>query len=269
MFITETRLSVRFTVMLVLTATLGMGCAHHDTRSGLTPQREIEQLKKNQAQLQKDVDELKTLLQQRTIATKRASASQPKSISLNGISFLGDASAPITLVEYTDYHCPFCRRHAKNTLPLLLKQYIETGKIRYGIREFPLEALHPQAFPLAEAALCAGDQDQYWGMHHHLMQGSAKANLNDVATHVRTLGLDAATFSTCMESNRHARQIRSSLASGSKLGVRGTPYFFMGTIDQSNATQLTIASTLRGAQPFLRFKTEIENLITLQKSTNE
>ena len=75
---------------------------------------------------------------------------------------LGAPEAPLTLIEFSDYQCPFCRRFAETTLPLLKRDYIETGKLRYVFRDFPLDRLHPQARKAAEAAHCAGDQGQYW-----------------------------------------------------------------------------------------------------------
>jgi hypothetical protein len=94
--------------------------------------------------------------------------------ALDAVVAIGDApvkgnpNAKLTLIEFSDYQCPFCRRHAENTLPSLDKEYIATGKVRYVFHDFPLEAIHPQAFKAAEAAHCAGEQQKYWEMHGRL-----------------------------------------------------------------------------------------------------
>lgn len=248
-------------------ALLVSGCETLGRPDSPSLDNQVAQLKKNQAQLQKDMAEIKTLLRQQPATPKRPPTARTENIPLNGISFLGKTDAPITIVEYTDYQCPFCRRHAQNTLPLLLKQYIDTGKVRYGIREFPLQDLHPKAFRLSEAALCAGDQGKYWEMHDRLMNDTAVAS--DKTAEGGALGLDAEEFTQCMNTNMHADKIRRDLASGFALGVRGTPYFLMGLTDHEDDKQLHVATTLSGAQPFLRFQSEIERLITLQKSINE
>jgi protein-disulfide isomerase len=261
MSIQEVKLSIGVVVLSALTM-LPIGCAQtHSRQSSSTTDLEVEQLKKNMIQLQTDVAEMKQVLSRRPVVPTPKPISKLIRISLEGISFLGRADAPLTMVEYTDYHCPFCRRHARNTLPKLFRTYIDTGKLRYGIRDFPQTALHPDAFRLSEAALCAGDQGKYWQMHHEFMKGSGNADVSKLADNVLASKLDAQEFSACMDSNQHTSDLRATLDAGQELGVRGTPYFFIGESESTDDNKLVVGSTVRGAQPYSVFKSRIDELL--------
>ena len=107
---------------------------------------------------------------------------------------LGAPEAPLTLIEFSDYQCPFCRRFAETTLPVLKRDYIETGKLRYVFRDFPLDRLHPQARKVAEAAHCAGDQGKYWAMHDLLFQQQQALQVERLKGYARQLGLNDPAF---------------------------------------------------------------------------
>src|SRR3989338_4807188 len=125
--------------------------------------KELETLKQGQAAIQKDLEEIKTLLRGR-VATPPP---EPQNVVLNvkDDPFKGEKNARITLIEFTDYQCPFCARHSRDTLPQLEREYIASGKLKYVFRNFPIESIHPQAFKAHEAANCAGEQGKYWEMH--------------------------------------------------------------------------------------------------------
>src|SRR6267378_5989755 len=115
--------------------------------------RDIDALKSNQTSIQKELQELKTLLQR----PQAPSAAEPRDVVLKiaGAPFKGDPTARLTLIEFSDYQCPFCARHAGDTLAQIERDYVKTGKVKYVVRDLPLEAIHPQAFKAAEAAHCA------------------------------------------------------------------------------------------------------------------
>ncbi len=149
----------------------------------------------------------------------------------------GDPDAPVTLVEFSDYQCPFCARHFLQTWPLIKEQFVDTGRIKYVFKDFPLTSLHPQAPQAHSAARCAGDQaedatDAYWAMHDMLYERqetwSGEAEPDEVFKQfARDLDLDVEVFSACLESDRWREAIAADLNEGAGLGVTGTPSFFI------------------------------------------
>jgi protein-disulfide isomerase len=143
----------------------------------------------------------------------------------------GDPDAPVVVVEYSDYQCPFCQRHFAEVLPQI-QPYIDDGTVLYVFKDFPLTSIHPQAPKAAEAARCAGDQEAYWPMHDLLFQNqqqwSGQATAVDIFKgYAGQLGLDQATFDQCLDSGQHAAAVEANLQEGLGYGVRGTPAFFI------------------------------------------
>jgi protein-disulfide isomerase len=197
--------------------------------------KEIEAIKEGQNKLQKDVQDIKALLQGGRAGTP-STPSQPVSmvLTLDGDPVKGDRNASVVLVEFTDYQCPFCARHARDTMPQIEAEYVKTGKVRYVTREFPLESIHPQAFKAAEAALCAGDQGKYWEMHARLFANQRALAPGQLASHAQAVGLDEGKFTQCLEGGTKSAKVRKDLADGAKAGVTGTPAFFIGVTDGAN-----------------------------------
>jgi predicted DsbA family dithiol-disulfide isomerase len=140
-------------------------------------------------------------------------------------SFQGPADAPVTIVEYTDYDCPFCKRYHAEIYPTLLQEY--SGKVRYFVRHFPLQQLHPRAPNAARAAVCAEAQDRFWSYHELLFfRGNAPDDAGLVA-YADELGLDEEQFSVCMDDSETASAVMADLQRGAAYGVRGTPAFFI------------------------------------------
>lgn len=222
--------------------------------------KEVEALKEGQAAIRKDLEELKGLLRGRQAA--RPAEPQSSILSANGAAFLGDKNAPVTLIEFFDYQCPFCARHVRETLPQIERDYIKTGKLKYVIRDFPIESIHPQAFKAHEAARCAAEQQKYWEMHARLLANSQALSGNGLEGHARALGLDVPSFQLCMDSGKHAAGVRLDQAEAGKVGVNGTPSFFLGLTDP-NDSKIKALRTIRGAQPFGAFKEAIDNLLLL------
>ncbi len=140
-----------------------------------------------------------------------------------GAPATGPAGAPITIVEFTDYQCPYCHR-AQGTIDQVLQRY--SGKVRLVHLDFPLDG-HPGAFPAARAARCAGDQGKFWEYHHGLMTEPGALDDADLRGRASKLGLDGPAFATCVSSGRHDAAIQAALAQGEELGVSGTPAYFV------------------------------------------
>ena len=188
----------------------------------------------------------------------QAQAPQPPSgpveIPIDGSFAIGDPNAPITIVEYTDFQCPFCSRHFEQTFPLLQENYIDTGVVYYVFKDFPLTQIHPQAVLAASAARCAGDQDAYLAMHDALFANQAEWNNRaDADTlfiqYASGIGLDSDDFAACLASNSYEDSIYAELNEGASFGVNGTPAFFIN------------GYFLSGAQPYSTFVDAIEFLL--------
>ena len=227
--------------------------------------KELEAIKDGQNKLQKDVQDIKTLLQGRMAGPGQPPPTiQPQNVvlTLDGDPAKGDRNARLVLVEFTDYQCPFCARHVRETLPQIETEYVKTGKLRYVSREFPLESIHPQAFKASEAALCAGDQGKYWEMHDRLFANQRALAPAQLTSYAQAVGLDEAKFTKCLEAGTKAAKVRKDLAEGVKAGVTGTPAFFLGTVDGSTVKVIRI---IKGAQPFGNFKEAIDGALAAQK----
>src|SRR5438874_4471464 len=119
-------------------------------------------------------------------------------------------------------------------MPQLEKDYIKTGKVKYVLRDFPIEAIHKQAFKAAEAARCAGEQGKFWEMHDAIFNNQRALDPAGLTEQAKTVGLDMAKFQPCLEEGKHAAAIRKDLADANQYGVRGTPHFLLGLTDPND-----------------------------------
>lgn len=147
----------------------------------------------------------------------------------------GPESAPVTIVEFSDFQCPFCSR----VIPTLNKVTDTYGdRVRLVFRQFPLNSIHPQAQKAAEAALCADEQEKFWEMHDAMFDDQSKLQVANLKSTAAALELDAAAFAECLDSGRHAEQVNADLQAGMEAGVTGTPALFIN------------GRFLSGAQPY-------------------
>jgi len=169
-------------------------------------------------------------------------AFQPEEMAVQG-----SADAPVTIIEFSDYQCPFCQRYFDDAYPQIIQNYVASGQVRYIFKDLPLEELHPQAAQAAEAARCAGEQDAYWEMHDQLFAAQERwaGQSEPVPIFVELgggLGLDKDALQSCLESGRHQQAVLSNLAEGQSLGATGTPTFFIN------------GYPLVGARPYEQFE---------------
>ncbi|HLD72767.1 MAG TPA: DsbA family protein [Candidatus Nanoarchaeia archaeon] len=157
----------------------------------------------------------------------------------------GDKNAPVTIVEFSDYECPFCVKFYSETYSQIEKNYIKTGKVKFIYRDFPL-GFHQNAQKAAEAAECAGEQWKYYEMHNKLFEKGVGGGAAGFKQYAKDLGLDQNKFNQCLDSGAMAQEVKKDLADGSKLGVSGTPAFFI------NGQEIV------GAQPYAVFEQIIE-----------
>lgn len=155
----------------------------------------------------------------------------------------GPATAPVTIVEYSDYQCPFCRR-AHPTVERILKEYPD--KVRLVYRDYPLN-FHPRAVPASVAARCAGEQNKFWEYHTHLMEVNGDLSDADLGKRATELGLDMPAFDACYASKKHEAAIQADFQAGAAVGVTGTPAFFIN------------GRMLVGARPYEDFKDIVDD----------
>jgi len=150
---------------------------------------------------------------------------------------LGPKDAPITLVEFSDYQCPFCRRWHDEVYGPLLAAY--SGKIKFVYRHLPLTSIHPDAFPAAEAAMCAGEQDAYWPYHEKLFKGEGLGSAI-YTQYAQELSLDMTTFETCMTEHKYQQEIQADSDFAINLGINSTPTFFINGLAIVGAQPLNV-----------------------------
>jgi protein-disulfide isomerase len=224
-----------------------------------TLKREIDALKAQQAAMQKDLDAIKAFLQQ-LIRQPQEAKLVDASVAIAGEPAKGSASAKVTLVEVSDYHCPFCRRHMQMTQPQIDTEYISTGKIQYVFIDYPIEQLHPEAFKAHEAANCAGDQGKYWEMHARLFAQPTR-DLGLLLSQAPSLGLDGGKLRACLDSNKYAKPVRDSVERMEQLGIDSTPTFLLG-VTPAAGQPMRIVKVVKGAVPFTEFKKAIDSVLT-------
>lgn len=209
---------------------------------------------------QEDLDEtiakLELKILQNQLPTKQASP--PVKISVDDDPIIGNSDAPITIIEFSDFQCPFCARFHTQTLPLILEEYIKQGKVKLVFRDFPIQSIHPNALPASVAAECANDQGKFREMHDILFEKQNEWNqletteaLSLFSEYASSMQLDQKTFDSCLTSGKHIPEIQNDLNDGREYGVTGTPGFFVGN-EKIGFTEL------KGAQPFDSFKKIID-----------
>lgn len=169
---------------------------------------------------------------------------------------LGHVTAPLTMIEFTDYQCPYCRRFQAEVWPKLKREYIDTGKLRYIARDLPL-AIHAAAAPAAEAAHCAADQGKFWDMHAALLGGPADLAGGGIERRAHAVGLDMTRFDECLARRKYAAVIASHEQEADAAGIDGTPGFVVGRVAHGELTGVRV----EGALPFEEFDSLLRELL--------
>jgi protein-disulfide isomerase len=183
------------------------------------------------------------LLNPSTTASQGKSANQP---SVESGPILGSASAPVTIIEFSDFQCSYCKRFWADTLPKLKEAYIDQGKVRFIYGHFAILGKHSEQ--AAQAAECAAEQGKFWEYHDQLFknQGGLAFTEARLKQYARDIGLNVGTFNTCLESGKHKDKVERETTAAASVGGRGTPFFI---VNQRH---------LVGAQPFDVFRKVID-----------
>jgi protein-disulfide isomerase len=178
-------------------------------------------------------------------------------ISIGNAPFLGSADAKVTVVEFSDFQCPFCASFFSNTLSQIKTEYIDTGKIKFYYKHYPLD-FHQNAKLASVASECAKEESKFWEYHDILLANqtsweslSGNDTIKTFVSYAESLGLDSKKFKPCLDSMKYERSVDMDLEQGYSLGVTGTPAFFVGIEGKYTLVE--------GAQPFESFKQTIED----------
>jgi len=179
-------------------------------------------------------------------------------ISADNDPVIGNLDAPITIIEFSDFQCPFCARFFTQTLPLIYEEYIDQGKVKLVFRDYPIQSIHPNAVPASVASECANEQGKFKEMHDILFGNQNEWSKQETvdalslfSQYATEIQLEQETFDSCLTSGKYIDEIQKDLVDGQNYGVSGTPGFFVGN-DQIGYVQI------KGAQPFDIFKKVID-----------
>jgi protein-disulfide isomerase len=230
---------------------------------------QVEAAPLSEAQGEAILSELKQIRQllERQQQAPLANAPQPApraderaSTSIADTPFIGKLDAPLVLVMFTDYQCPFCKRFETEALPELKRQYVDTGKVRFVVRDLPL-VFHPNALKAAESTHCASEQGKYWELRQKLVENSDKLEAKWLPDYAQQAGLDVAKFSACLDSDRYAEKAKASAANAATLNITGTPTFIVGRLNGDIVEGIKMV----GAMPFAVFDQKIKSLLDNKK----
>ncbi len=164
--------------------------------------------------------------------------------------YIGNPEAPVTIVEFADFQCPFCARLHFGAMAQIIEKYVKTGKAKVVYRDFPLRSIHPMAEVAAEAGVCAQSQGKFWPFHDLVYARQATLSEENLKIWAQELGLNVQTFSKCLDSGKYAAEVEKDLNDGANAGVEGTPGTFIN------------GRLIAGAVPFADFEKVIEEELT-------
>ena len=224
----------------------------------LAPHARADGLTSEQAQ--EIINELKQIRQtlEKMQSPQAAPAPDDKvsyKLSPGGFS-MGDAKAPLVMVEYTDFQCPFCQQFHNTAFAQIKANYIDTGKIRFVSRDFPLD-FHDNARRAATAGRCAAEQGKYWEMRHVMIVNAEQLKADNLASYAGQVKMDVAKFRSCLDSDKFKAQIDQDIAEGGVAGVQGTPSFVLGYLENDKLQGVRLV----GAMPYAQFDAKIQEML--------
>ena len=248
----------------VLALVVALGVQPEGSDPGLTPSDQsppvppggLPSLQQQNEEIIKELRTIRALLESVIGPARPAKPTTGVVTNLKGYA-LGRADAPLTMVEFTDLQCPYCRQFAQTTFDEIRKNWIDTGKLRYISRDFPLDVLHPQAMPAARAARCAGEQGKFWEMRLALVRNANLLSADFISRTAADLKLDAKTFAACAATTKFDAEIQAELREGAKLGIEGTPTFVIGRTTPNGIE----GPMLVGALPYAQFDAKLRELL--------
>jgi protein-disulfide isomerase len=222
------------------------------------PPRAQDTITREQADtLIKEIRELREAIESLRAPRPEPAPQGPVRVDVSRGPVLGRPDAPVTLVEFTDLECPYCRNFHLGAFEQIKRAYIDTGKVRFISRDFPLD-FHPNARPAALAVRCAGEQGKFWEMRHAVTVNGGQLSRAVYDRLAGELALDTSRFSACIAADRYRAAIDDDIAEAQQAGVTGTPTFVLGTTTPGPTLE---GQRIVGALPFQAFDTRIKSLL--------
>ena len=203
----------------------------------------------------KELRQIRQLLERITQPQPPPPPATAKITNLKGF-VMGRPDAALTMIEFTDLQCPFCRQYALTTFEEIRKNWIDTGKLRYISRDFPLD-FHPQAMPAARAARCAGEQGKFWELRFGLMRNANLLSSDYISRAASEMKLDTKAFAACTASPRFDAEIQAEMQEGARIGITGTPAFVIGR----TAAAVVEGPLIIGAAPYAQFDAKLKQVL--------
>jgi protein-disulfide isomerase len=217
----------------------------------LTQQQLDEEILKELRAIRMTLERMSTMPQ---VAPQPPEPTSATITNLKGFQ-MGKPDAPLTMIEFTDLQCPYCRQYVTTTFDEIKRNWIDTGKLRYISRDFPLD-FHPLAMPAARAARCAGEQGRFWEMRMSLMRNANLLSHDYITKTAADLKLDQKAFAACTASTKYDAEIEAETTEGARIGVGGTPTFVLGKTTPNSLEGPMIV----GALPYAIFDAKLKEL---------
>ena len=208
-------------------------------------------------QILQELRQIRQLLerQAKPAAPQEEAPTKAKISDLSGVSMLGSKDAPLTIVEFTDYQCPFCQRFHVTAFNEIKKAYIDTGKARFFSKDMPLD-FHPNAMRAAMAARCAAEQNKFWELRNVMGANPNSLDMEHIVGFAADLKMDTAALRTCVDSNKYKDPVQTDVLEAMKIGANGTPTFVIGkSVGNGVDGELVV-----GAMPFQMFDAKLKEL---------
>jgi protein-disulfide isomerase len=248
----------KFVAMCALLLLLVPSASRADDQSD-DLKKAINSLAESQKAILKELQAIRQLLAQQGQARPAADALPSAPVDVAKEPFKGNPNAKVAIIEFSDYQCPFCGRYDKDTYPQILKDYVDSGKVKYVFRDMPLD-FHKNAFKAAEATHCAAEQGRFWEMHDRLFGNQTNLAAEDLPKHAAALQLNGSLFQQCLDSGRYATDIKNDIAVAGNVGITGTPSFLIGVVQPDS--KVKVMKKLVGAKSYADFKSAIDSLLT-------
>jgi protein-disulfide isomerase len=241
----------KFLVIATLFAALPLAAQPAADQGGLTRQQGDEILK--------ELRQIRQLLERQqakpAAQPQEEGPTKAKITDLSKVSMLGSKEAPFTIVEYTDYQCPFCQRFHVTAFPELKKAYIDSGKVRFYSKDMPLD-FHPNAMRAAMAARCAGEQGKFWELRDTMGANPNSLDIEHILNFAGNLKLDTGALRACIDGGKYKETVQNDVLEAMRIGANGTPTFIVGkSVGEGVDGELVV-----GAMPFQMFDSKLKEL---------
>jgi protein-disulfide isomerase len=249
-----------FAVLLIL---LSLSSASMAQKPGAPAQKEDGITREQADQILQELREIRKLLASGAAAPRApqtapaAPAAQNGKINVAGLPILGRRDAPLTMIEFSDYQCPYCKAFHTGTFDELKKNWIDTGKLRFISWDLPLD-FHPNAARAAQAARCAGEQNKFWEFRALLIANSDKLGPDDILGYAQEVPqLEVDKFKACVNSTQFTDAIKKSVNDANSQGVSGTPSFLIGKTQGDEVDGVILV----GNKPFAEFDSKLKDQV--------